>query len=90
MKIIYAILLSTALMASAQTKKCGKYQHLEPAPTYFGGHYIDDGKGHLTLVPEPQSMCVDDMHTVTEREWQNLQARLKRLEEKKSRQEFKP
>lgn len=53
--------------------KCGPYQHLEV--TRCSGEYLKcfgipyDGR------------CVDDLHTVTENEWFDLQERLKRLED---------
>ncbi len=54
---------------------CPKYQHVEP--TMFE---IDCGiDPSRNCTPH----CVDDIHTVTEREWAELMARLKALESKK-------
>lgn len=59
--------------------QCGKYQHVEsPAPmcgdsVYFG----PDGKLVSSCFAP---YCVDDMHLVTEREWQELMERLSKLE----------
>jgi hypothetical protein len=51
--------------------KCGKYQHAEYPSMWCG----DTG---TCFMPR----CVDDMHWITEREWQELMARLKALETK--------
>ena len=55
--------------------KCGKYQHVEQV----GGWSTC---GQNACWSEPYDSCVDDMHMVTEREWQELQTRLKALEKK--------
>jgi len=48
--------------------KCGKYQHLDMAPIWCGDSYPS------TCHP-PQ--CADDLHIVTEREWQDLMDEIK-------------
>ncbi len=58
--------------------KCGKYQHLE---TYAvcnkpNGQMCPIGYGMESY----HDRCVDDLHTVTEKEWQELMSRLKKLE----------
>ncbi len=50
--------------------KCGKYQH------EMAAFYCDEC---LAWIP---AHCADDLHTVTEEEWQKLQERIKKLEEK--------
>lgn len=55
--------------------KCGQYQHVEPV--------INDPGVHPTnAVFVTTYRCADDLHTVTEREWQDTQDRLKRQEER--------
>ena len=51
--------------------KCGKWTHFEPAvEVHVGGNIFKS-------LPD---RCAPDLHTVTEKEWQELMARLKRLE----------
>jgi hypothetical protein len=52
--------------------KCGKYQHVEPTCESDGNVTICNGS----------PKCADDMHSVTEKEWQELVGRLKELEER--------
>ena len=56
--------------------QCGKYQHEVPE------HDEDCSTGGVGGVcfRHVEAYCVDDIHTVTEREWQELMARLKALE----------
>ena len=50
---------------------CGKYQHVDSPPMYCGDVSGPYG-GNMCYPPH----CVDDMHLVTEREWQAIQDRL--------------
>lgn len=78
-----ALALSIAAHGQTQNKeplKCGKYQHVEPA-------HMDCSLSTGTIatcdlfVPE---RCADDVHVLTEREWQELIARLEKLEKEQS------
>ena len=51
--------------------KCGKYEHFEPAHSEHTGGDI--------FVDYPDR-CVPDMHTVTEKEWQELKEHIRTLE----------
>ena len=82
MRHLLALLLLAGTMAGAQQiyvqqsvpdPVCGKYQHLEP--TGIVG-WVSCRHGEK-CVAYPDNRCVDDMHTVTEREWQELMERLK-------------
>jgi hypothetical protein len=53
---------------------CGKYQHFESGYMRWASETCYDCFQH---VPD---RCLDDLHTVTEREWVELMARLKALE----------
>lgn len=65
--------------------KCGKYEYLEPA------HYGDSCE-HMEMTPsgtlcagigmQLPDRCVPILHTLTEKDWQELMARLKALEHK--------
>jgi hypothetical protein len=62
--------------------KCGKYQHVQYTPEHCANTCPPDGMSctaSCLYVPAVDS-CVDDMHMVTEREWQEILARLKALE----------
>lgn len=81
-----ALALSIANHGAGQTAKeeplkCGKYQHIESP-------HVECSKGGNgtpvfcdTWVPE---QCSDDIHIVTEREWQELMDRLRKLENKEA------
>ncbi len=70
---------------------CPKYQHLVPA------HGRDCSTDYMACIEQVPDKCVDDLHTVTEREWQAMvdsirlltklndvqSARLKALESRK-------
>jgi len=58
----------------AKPLTCPKYQHVEGATSLCPC----DSSGCKCEPPKPK--CVDDMHEVTEKEWQELMARLKKLE----------
>ena len=88
-KLIIALLLCT--VASGQSLNtvptkplvCKKYQHLEPE------HIGCTSNGTIAtscdwVIP---AGCVDDVHWLTEREWQELMARIKKLEAKKKENE---
>jgi len=47
--------------------KCGKYQHVEPSRL---GCAVGDDVGYCDRIIPAQ--CADDMHMVTEREWQSV------------------
>lgn len=61
----------------AKPLKCGKYQHIQYRDGCYLGSDLHDGVKCYNHEPEK---CVDTMHEVTEREWQELMARLKTLE----------
>jgi hypothetical protein len=58
------------------TLRCGKYQHLVP------DHFENCSTVLIGCWEHIPDRCADDLHTVTEREWQELQERLKKLESK--------
>lgn len=63
---------------------CPKYQHLQQTPSHC--EFICDANSYICStecknVPAINE-CKDDIHFVTEREWQELTERLKKLEEK--------
>jgi hypothetical protein len=62
--------------------KCGKYQHVDHWPGQCGPSHCDLSSQVCTAEcsSPPPDKCVDDMHPVTKREWQELMAKLKRLE----------
>jgi hypothetical protein len=74
------IALALLLMQQPQSKppelRCGKYQHLVP------DHLESCSTGSLGCLEHIPDRCADDLHTVTEREWAELQERLKKLESK--------
>ena len=60
---------------------CGKYQHVYHWPGACGpaSCNADTMVCNASCSPLPPDRCVDDMHEVTEREWQELNERLKML-----------
>src|ERR1700678_3472801 len=77
------IIVSAILPAPPQQPplKCGQYQHVYhwlgtcgPVPSNV------NSSCYAVCTPPPPDRCVDDMHEVSEREWQDLMARLKTLE----------
>jgi len=58
----------------APVLKCGKYQHVTEIQNCVWAS-TDGSHGQCYR-------CEDDLHVLTEREWQNLVARLKALEQK--------
>ena len=64
------------VLAEAKSLQCPKYQHLTGAQASC--HCNDKG---CTCDP-PKPKCAPDLHVVTEREWQELMARLKKMESK--------
>ena len=74
-------MLMLALVAGGQTKPpltCPKYQHVESVSPCGP---IKCGKFDACACSSPNvDACVDDIHFVTEREWLELMARLKELE----------
>lgn len=75
---------------SAPKLKCGKYQHVYHVDAYTGGAPCSGGPEAVMCVsiavyhPEVNE-CVDDMHVVTERDWQELRQRLQLLEGKQAK-----
>jgi hypothetical protein len=69
-----------------QPLTCAKYQHVEHWSGRCGPqpNQCDSDSMTCTAVaictPVPPDHCVDDMHEVTEREWQDLKAHLRTLE----------
>lgn len=61
---------------------CGKYQHVFHWPGSCGLSQCDGQFCASTCSTPPPDKCVDDMHEVTEREWQQLMDRLRALESK--------
>jgi len=61
---------------------CGKYQHVEHWTGRCGPALCDEktGECYAVCTPAPPDKCVDDMHEVTEREWQEMKARIAELE----------
>lgn len=62
--------------------QCPKYQHQQHTAAHCANTCLPDATfctSQCTFVPD-DDRCVDDTHTVTEREWQDLMARLKALE----------
>ncbi len=51
--------------------KCGKYEHVDPGVCHASSKDPD------VICDKPH--CAPDLHTVTEKEWQELQAELKTL-----------
>jgi hypothetical protein len=62
--------------------QCGKYQHVEHWPGACGPVPCDQNGCSAVCLPPPPDKCVDDLHTVTEREWQDLMKRIEKLESK--------
>ena len=69
MKQVLLLILFCTAAAGAQLK-CGKYQHVE--------HWTGFCASMCSAIPP--DTCVDDMHEVTEHEWQDLTQRVKQLE----------
>lgn len=61
--------------------KCGQYQHVYHWPGRCGPAPCDDSGCYAVCYPPPPDKCVDDMHEVTEREWQHLTDAIKVDEE---------
>ena len=84
----------TGRIAPPVPLKCGKYQHVERASPKIiwdsvtsrsgnevcGGFHSEDGSFYVRNMCISENSCADDMHTLTEKEWQELMARLKALE----------
>lgn len=64
--------------------KCGKYQHVENPIENMCARLSPKDQNQNFLCTAPANhvvdVCADDMHSVSEREWQELMARLKALE----------
>ena len=58
------------MQAAPKPLVCGKYQHVESVSPC--GH-IKCGRDEACMCAKPnEDACVDDMHTLTEREWQEI------------------
>ena len=63
--------------------KCEKYEHVEYESCPRDQMVMKNWEtGEFTCLRPEKSYCAPDLHTVTEREWQELLERLKKLEEK--------
>ena len=79
--VVLLALLSASVPASPQsanrentpTLKCGKYEHMEVRTTFGNSRCI--GPPDICQAGG-KPYCADDLHVVTEREWQELQSRL--------------
>jgi hypothetical protein len=80
---LFAILAASAVALFAQTPSCPQYQHIVSHPAYVTGPPCENGVCPTVAlhVPEIPDTCEDDLHTVTEAEWQMLQATLHELVE---------
>lgn len=78
--LLSALIMCGALNAQTAPKplKCGKYQHVKYGNTCEPGETC---KVNDPIHKHWARSCADNLHTVTEREWQELMARLKWLEE---------
>ncbi len=61
---------------------CPKYQHVEHWPGGCGPVPCNENTCIAVCAPPPPDKCVDDMHELTEREWQELMQRVEKLEKK--------
>lgn len=87
--LLAVIMIATSCFAQDKTKdeplKCGQYEHVEHWPGRCGPSLCKDLNGTLSscdavCTPLPPDKCVDDLHTVSEKEWQSLLVRLTILE----------
>jgi len=70
------LILLLALMQQPAAQQCPKYQHwIEPSQFCGDSVYYDEKSGKLVSMCF-QPHCADDMHQVTEKEWQEIQSRL--------------
>jgi hypothetical protein len=72
-----ALLLSSVLVSAEPPLKCGKYQHVE------NDRFVRDPSVHgyiegIRIDHTPH--CEFDVHPVTEKEWQELMARLQAMD----------
>lgn len=85
--MILALLLAAQILPPTATTagpplNCEKYQHVYHWSGNCGPSPCDSVGGcSAVCYPPPPDRCVDDMHEVTEKEWQKLIERLKYLEE---------
>jgi hypothetical protein len=86
MRLFAALLVALSMCAHGQTKPqpeqtCPKYQHEETIHTGLNcvGDLIAGPGDHISCVGD-HAGCVDDLHFVTEKEWQDLMQRLTALE----------
>lgn len=64
-----------------RTPQCGPYQHLDSTVAdVCGVMEPSNRKKEPVCNTYPQSVCIDDAHVVTEKEWQELMMRLEKLE----------
>jgi hypothetical protein len=71
---------------------CGKYQHIDHWPSQCGPVPCDEKTGICLGIcgPVPPDKCVDDIHVITEKEWQNLLERLQTLDGQNSEHKAEP
>jgi hypothetical protein len=77
--VIYTTLPSGRIIPMPNAESCPKYQHWESGRMGCD-MYVGMPNACDKWIP---AKCVDDIHTVTEREWAELMARLKALESRK-------
>lgn len=66
----------------AKPIRCEKYQHVEHHPAYSSGLPCDGGACPAVAIFHPAlpDSCADDMHRITERDWQEVLSRIETLE----------
>lgn len=72
--------ISSAPLTTATTPlKCEKYQHEQKTPAHCANTCPPDGISCASVCyfVSEDDRCVDDIHMVTEREWQDLMTRIK-------------
>lgn len=91
--LLLAVVMCGGLSAQTTPKplQCGKYQHIQhwaarcgPSPDMCDSESMVCEAVSI-CTPPPPDQCVPNLHTVTEREWQELMARLKALEPPKKK-----
>ena len=95
---VLAMLIMAGVLAHGQTLvdvhtakpdnpplKCEKYQHEQKTPAHCAETCPPYGVACTSqcLYVAADDRCVDDIHMVTEREWQEVLAKLKELQPKK-------
>ena len=87
-----AMVLAMQLAAGGTNQKaaltCGKYQHVQHHPQYCHGAPCNETTGTCIAIAicedaKPDT-CEEDVRMTTEREWQELLQRIKKLEDQSS------